>query len=246
MNGNAMKRQLKKWLILSFVAFICVAQSGSAGAASSPTLGDILERTESYYKRLHAFTSYFRQWTTSSAASAMTTEASGKLYYQKPRQMRWEYELPEPQSFVANQRLAWLYEPNEKQITLFDATRFFASPLAQAFFDGMVELKKNFEVNLESKQSNKAVAVLKLVPKQEDPNIKELFLWIEMETYRITSIESRDALGNINRIMLDSQTAVDSLDSKLFQLDASPATTVLDAEGRVLEPAEIEKLKGKQ
>ena len=243
-----MKQQLQKRLtvILLLAALLCVAHTGKATAASTPMLGEILDKTESHYKKVHAFTSYFRQWTTSSAANAMTTEASGKLYYQKPRQMRWEYEMPEPQFFVANQQLAWLYEPNEKQITLFDATRFFASPLAQTFFDGMVELKKNFEVSLDPKQSNKAVGVLKLVPRQEDPNIKELFLWVEMETYRITSIETRDALGNINRIMLDSQTAVDSLDPKLFQLDPPAATTVLDAEGRVLEPSEVERLKGKQ
>jgi outer membrane lipoprotein carrier protein len=245
LSAISMRRQYGQWLILSAVAFSWIAYAGAAHAASTPMLGVILDKTESYYQKLNAFTCYFRQATTSSAASAMTTEASGKLYYQKPRQMRWEYEKPDVQLFVATPRLAWLYEPSEKQITLFDSKMFFASPLAQTFFEGMIELKKNFEVTLDNRLSNKAAAVLRLVPKEEDPNIKELYLWIEMETYRIITVETRDALGNTNRIMLDSQTAVDHLDAKLFQLDVPPSTVVLDSDGRMLEPSEVERLEGK-
>ncbi len=215
-------------------------------AAAGPPLGQILEKTEAKYKRIQAFTASFRQTTTSAAAGTVTPEeATGRLYYAKPRQMRWEYDKPEPQIFIANNDYAWLYVPSENQVSLFDANKLFASPLAQTFFSGAVGLKKNFEITLDSALSASNSAALKLVPIQEDPNIKLLFLWIDLNTYGITRIESQDILGNTNRIVLDSLTPVSNIDRKLFQMDIPKGTHVLDVDGRELTPPEIEQLKSK-
>ena len=110
-------------------------------------------------------------------------DASGRLYYARPRQMRWEYDKPEEQVFVANNRFAWLYVRAENQITLFDADKLFASPLARTFFDGAIGLKNYFEVTLDSNQSTGRSAVSKLVPKQEDPSVKLLYLWVDLQNY---------------------------------------------------------------
>jgi outer membrane lipoprotein carrier protein len=159
--------------------------------------------------------------------------------------MHWEYYKPEAQVFIANQNFAWLYVPMDNQISMFDSKAFFSTPLAQTFFDGMVELRKHFDVTLDSRQSTKVASVLKLVPKQDDPNIRLLFLTIDLQTYQITSIESHDALGNTNRIALDTQKTHSSLDPKLFQLVVPPGATILDTNGREMPPAEVEQLRNK-
>jgi outer membrane lipoprotein carrier protein len=214
------------------------------GHAESPLVAaEILKKTGATYQQTHAFSANFQQSVTSAAASGMTTEASGKLYYEKPRQMRWEYEKPEPQVFVANHQLAWLYVPSEKQISLSDSKKIFSHPLAQTFFEGVAELRKHYQVTLDHSRSGKDLAVLKLLPKNEDPEIRTLYLSIDLQTHRISIIEVHNALGNINRISLNAQRAVVSLDPKLFQLDIPPSVDIVDAEGRPLTAAEIEKLK---
>jgi outer membrane lipoprotein carrier protein len=175
----------------------------------------------------------------------MTSQAEGKLTYKRPRQMRWEYEKPERQVFIANQELAWLYVPSENQVSLFDAQTFFSSPLARTFFDGVSDLKKHFDVILDFNLSTGASAVLKLVPKQEDPNFRELFLWINMQTYRISQIESHDLLGNTNRIMIEPEKRVSDIDPTIFQMNVPPSTVVTDMQGRQLPPAEVEALRRK-
>jgi outer membrane lipoprotein carrier protein len=214
----------------------------SLHADTSLSLQEILAKVESHYKNLQAYTAYFKQ-VTSSAATSITTEATGKLYYQKPKQMRWEYETPEVQTFAVNNQLAWLYVPQEKQISLFDANVFFSSPLSRTFFEGVFELKKQFHVVLDHNQSNQANAVLVLTPKEEDPNIQSLRLQIDLKNYQILSLETKDALGNTNRIALESQKEKTSVEPRLFQLDVPPSTVVVDAGGRELTPAEIQKLK---
>jgi outer membrane lipoprotein carrier protein len=214
------------------------------GHAESPLVAaEILKKTGAIYQQTLAFSANFHQSVSSTAASNLTTEASGKLYYEKPRQMRWEYEKPEPQVFVANHQVAWLYVPSEKQISLSDSKKIFSHPLAQTFFEGVAELRKHYQVTLDHSRSGTDLAVLKLLPKNEDPEIKTLYLSIDLQSYRISSIEVHNALGNINRISLDTQRTVASLDPKLFQLEIPPSVDVVDAEGRPLTAAEIEKLK---
>ncbi|MCE5244080.1 MAG: outer membrane lipoprotein carrier protein LolA [Syntrophobacteraceae bacterium] len=242
-----MNRKIAGILFLAAFCLAAVLPAAPALSAQSESPGmltEILKKTEAFYQRTNALSADFRQITSSAAGGALSkTEATGRLFYQKPRQMRWEYLSPEAQVFVANQQLAWLYVPSERQMSMFDSKTLFASPLAQTFFDGIVEVKKHFDVTLDSKQSTKATAVLKLKPREQDPNIKELLLWIDMTNYHISSIESHDALGNTNRIYMDSQNGLPSLDAKLFQLDIPPSTIVVDTDGRELTPSDIDKLK---
>jgi outer membrane lipoprotein carrier protein len=238
--------ELIKLVSVAFISF-CISSICSPALAAGPAmLGEILSKTEANYQKIQAFTASFRQTTTSSAAGTLTPgEAVGRLYYAKPRQMRWEYDKPEVQIFVANNQYAWLYVPPENQVTLFDANKLFASPLAQTFFGGAVNLKNHFDVTLDSTQSNKSWGVLKLVPKQEDPNIKLLFLWIDLQNFRISRIESQDILGNTNKIIIESLTPVPNLDQKLFQMDIPQTTKVFDSEGKELNQNEVEQLKNK-
>lgn len=233
------------WLSVAlFIGFLSL-HPRPAFAAQSLTLGEILQGTESYYQHLSAFTAHFSQFTTSATASSMTTKASGTLYYQKPRQMRWEYHTPEPQVFIANQDMAWLYVPSERQVSIFAAKTFFNSPLAETFFEGVNELSAHFNVSLDPNRSNSDTAVLRLVPKHEDPNIKLLLLWIDLQTFQITQVETQDALANTNLITLQDQQTVSHLDDKLFQMNIPPGTIVADSQGRELTPQQVQELKKK-
>ena len=228
--------------ILAVIVFLLFA--GRVSAAGSHLLGEILSKTEANYQSIQAFTAVFHQQTTSAAAGALSEgEASGRLYYSRPRQMRWEYDKPEEQVFAANNQIAWLYVRAENQITMFEADKLFASPLARTFFDGAVGLKNYFDVTIEPSRSTSNTAVLKLVPKQEDPSVKFLYLWIDLGSYRITRIESHDILGNTNGITLESFTPHSTLDPGLFQLEVPSSAKVFDSEGRELSPAQIEVLK---
>jgi outer membrane lipoprotein carrier protein len=220
---------------------LCLGSAPSLHAAepSLPPLKDILRNTEAYYQQLHAYTAHFRQRTTAASASTMSTEASGVLFYQKPRHMRWEYAMPERQVFVANQQHAWLYVPSDNQVSMFEGKAFFNSPIARTFFDGIFELRKHFEVNLDAKESTQNTAVLKLIPKQEDPHVESLRLWINLPDYRVVSVETRDAIGNINRLVIEGQKEALSLDPRLFHLDIPNGAIVTDAEGRELSSQEI-------
>ena len=242
-NGDAAKTGSYRAGFICILSAVFLLFAGRVSAAGPLMLGEILSKTETDYQNVQAFTAVFHQETTSAAAGTLGSgEATGRLYYAKPRQMRWEYDKPEEQVFVANNQFAWLYTRAENQITLFDADKLFASALARTFFDGALGLKNYFDVTLESNRSTSNSAVLKLVPKQEDPSVRLLYLWIDLGSYRISRIESHDILENTNTIRIESFAPHPSLDPKLFQLEVPPSAKVFDSDGHELGPVQIEQL----
>ncbi len=229
--------------LLAMLVFLCsTAPALAAGQALS--IGEILSKTEANYRSIHAFTAIFSQKTVSAAATTLGADmAAGKLYYAKPRQMRWAYDKPEKQLFVANNKVAWLYSQDQNQITMFDAQKLFASPLASAFFGGALRLRDQFNVTLDPVLSRPEAAVLQLTPLRQDPSIKIAYLWIDLRTYLISCVQTQDLLGNTNTITIDSFTPRKSLDPGLFRLDVPPQAKVFDSNGRMLTAGKIEALK---
>ncbi|MDR3554391.1 MAG: outer membrane lipoprotein carrier protein LolA [Syntrophobacteraceae bacterium] len=237
--------RLSSSCLLGILFLLCSAgQAPAAGPAQS--IGEILSKTEANYRSIHAFTAVFSQKTVSAAASTLGAEkATGRLYYAKPRLMRWEYDIPEKQAFVANNKFAWLYSSDENRITLFDAQKLFTSPLASTFFDGALRLRDNFNVTLDPVLSTPETAVLQLTPLRQDPGIKFAYLWINLRTSLISRVQTQDLLGNTNEITISSFTPRPSLDPGLFRLQVPAMAKVFDSNGLMLTPARIERLQSK-
>ncbi len=232
-----------------FLLGIWVAAQGfspecvKAGQAADISAPEILSRMENTYRTLSAYTADFTQWTTSVATSGATTEARGVFYYQKPYRTRWEYEAPDRQVFVAFKDTAWLYVPEDRQISLLEMKELLQSPVMRTFFEGVVQLKENFQATLDAAAGSEETAVLRLTPKQEDPNVRDLRVWVDTTEYTITEIEAHDALGNINRIQFHNQKHVANLPKELFAFNPDETIVVLDPSGRKLNPEEIGALK---
>lgn len=215
------------------------AAASTSGEAAEAGVQHILRKMEDRYRNVSAYTADFSQWTTSVATSGATTEARGVFYFQKPRRMRWEYEQPDHQIFVALKDTAWLYVPEDRQISLFDMTELMQSPIMRTFFEGVVQLRESFHASFDAAAATEQTAVLRLTPKQEDPNVRALRVWVDTKDYRITEIEAQDALGNINRIQFQNQKEFPALPKDLFTFDPDDSIVVLDSSGRKLNREEV-------
>jgi len=230
------------WWVALVLALVVLGAFG-AQAQEPETLNDILGKTERYFQDFRAFSAQFTQITKSASAAAMASEASGRFYYLRPKMMRWEYETPESQIFIANGELAWLYVPAEQQISLFGKDRLFSSPFIRTLFEGVLKLREHFEIRMDSRETTATTAVLILTPMREDPNVQALKLWIDRAEGYIAAIQSQDALGNSNRIDFTLQRKIPKLPTELFQLEVPTATAVIDQDGQQLSPEQIRLLQ---
>ena len=207
-------------------------------------VADILKKVEATYQQTQAFTASFHQSVTSAAVSTMSTEASGRLYYEKPRQMRWEYDKPEPQVFVANRQLAWLYVPCRKTDLAFRfPKRSFLTRWRRLFSRASARSKSTTKSPWITSNRAKKRPCSSSFRGRKTPKSRLFSCLLNCRPTAFRRSRFYNALGNANRISLDSLKAVASLDPKLFQMDIPPSVDVVDAEGRPLTPAEIERLK---
>ena len=88
--------------------------AAGAGVAAGEELGSkqVVQRVERRYNRLRTMEADFVQRYT---LGPTTLVESGRVYFQKPGRMRWEYNSPEEKLFLTDGKFAYFYIPAERQ-----------------------------------------------------------------------------------------------------------------------------------
>lgn len=203
------------WLLAFAAAFLCMAWPNKA-LTEEPT-GDLVAKIQRHYDQIQSLRADFTQETRSRAAS-LGTSGSGKFYFLKPQAMRWDYEEPK-QRFVINEEQAWLYVPEEKTIFLYEVERLLSSPLVLNFFSGLGRLRETFRITqLPAESGPPMLYRLELLPREEEPSVSRVILWVDATSYLVVRIETEDPLGGVNQISLRNIQVGIPLDRSWFAL----------------------------
>ena len=187
---------------MHYPLFVCLVFLASGlDAQTELTTADLVAKVQDYYDQTKSFSADFSQETSSRTAS-LGTSARGKLYFLKPRAIRWDYEEP-LQQFVVNDEKAWLYVPDEKTIFLYDVKQVISSPIVLSFFSGLGQLSEMFSISqLPTDPGPPALYRLELVPRESESPVSRIRLWVSAKSYFVVRIQTEDPLGNINDINL--------------------------------------------
>lgn len=146
--------------------------------------------------------------------------ARGKFYFKKPKKMRWDYETPDKQEIVTDGTTFWIYMEEDRLVNIYEAASFLDSKLSMTFLSflgGEGNLEELFTISFaeEKEVQEEAYFVLKLVPKNPEAELRELFLWVSKENFMVKKVEFSDFYGNVTGITLhDIHTNRNISDSK--------------------------------
>jgi outer membrane lipoprotein carrier protein len=128
--------------------------------------------------------------------------AEGKVYFMKPGKMKWEYEKPEIQTIVVNNKKVWLYSPEENQVIETKIDALGAVAIYDLFLSDNIILMNLFRASLiEQKVKTKnEELLLELFPKNDEVNINKIILKLIKTDYRIKSFIIHDKMENITTI----------------------------------------------
>lgn len=170
---------------------------------SEESTSELIAKIQQHYDQTHSLSADFVQKTRSRAAS-LGTSAKGKLYFLKPRAIRWDYEEPR-QQFVINDDNAWLYVLDEKTIYLYQIEQIVSSPIVLSFFSGLGQLSGMFNITqLPPDPGPPTRYRLELLPREADAPVSRVNLWVAAESYHVVRVQTEDPLGNINEITLSN------------------------------------------
>jgi len=217
-----------RFALCALVAFFAFT-AHSAGPSS-----ELITKIQKKYDQTHSLSADFLQKTRSRAAS-MGTSASGRLFFLKPRAIRWDYEQPR-QQFVINEDKAWLYVPEEKTIYLYDADQIINSPVVLSFFSGLGQLGEMFNITqLPTESGPPPRHRLLLLPREAESPVSQITLWVDPHSYHVVGIQTEDPLGNINEITFTNIQMNAPLEPSWFALEVPEGVRLDRQEGLPVE-----------
>lgn len=163
------------------------------------------------------------------AALDISEIASGKMWFERPGKMRWEYEYPRKQDFIINSNTFWFYQPDQNQVLINSIEKAFLSDVPVSFLLGVGSLKETF--SFESGCRNEDGVVLNLKKKSGDENIKSFALLVTPDQALPRGARIEDVGGNITSIVIRTPVLNRPFEKTLFEANFPRGTDIADQRG---------------
>jgi outer membrane lipoprotein carrier protein len=209
-------------IIRAVLAGILVLSLSLPTRAADP-LHDALDRLQKRYESTHTLTADFKQ-TVESPTLASPLESHGKVAFEKPNHMRWDYAKPDEQLIVGDGQNLWIYQPGEKQVIKAPLGEAFRASTPVTFLGGLGRVDRDFDPSLEREDADRWV--LKLVPKN-DPGLGTLGLTVRKRDASIEEARVTDPLGTTTRIAFSNEDRNGKVDPGLFRFSPPDGVDVV-------------------
>ncbi len=170
------------------------------GTVYSQEMDAVLERLQKRYASVHTVSADFRQ---NYRAPGIDQTESGTFWLKRPGFMRWEYRHPEEKLFLTDGREAFLYVPEERQVTVqpFTMDEMRRTPLR--FLLGSADIQTGFTAafGMEYQPAFEDTLLIRLAPQAGDAEYSFLLLELDRETCDIRRIVIHEQSGNTSEFV---------------------------------------------
>ena len=208
--------------VLALVAAVVLA-AGAARAAEDDSLRQALSRLQERYESTRTMAADFHQ-VIESPTLAGTLESKGKVAFEKPNRMRWDFDPPDRQTIVGDGETLWIYQPEEKQVIRAPLKEAFQAATPVTFLAGLGRLERDFHAKLDREDGERWV--LGLTPRT-DTGVGALTLTVRKTDASIEEARVVDPLGTATRIRFSGERRNESLDPALFRFTPPPGVDVV-------------------
>lgn len=216
-------------LLLLCWALPCAFENFSSRAASvrapQSETDNLIRRIEARYGRMRGLAADFEQ--TYSGQGVGTRRERGRLFLQRPRRMRWEYDPAPGKLFIVNGREVWFYVPADREATHADAGSVSDARFPFLFLLGAKNLRKQFRsISLvEQGGQQQETRTLRLIPLDKIAGLRDLFLEVFGDG-RISRIRIIDEAGTASEVTLTNVHENFIAPTEAFLFRPPPGVTV--------------------
>jgi outer membrane lipoprotein carrier protein len=164
-----------------------------------------------------------------------TDRSKGKVVFQKPGKMRWDYALPNGKIIVSDGQRLLVYEPGEQGEQgqmMIQKMNEAQLPQALSFLTGSGRLEESFGFRLldPKREGYPSGQVLELKPLEPSPHFKRILFYVESNP-RLRGLVRRvlivDPEGNRNRFDFSNLRFNHEVPASLFDYLPPPGTRVI-------------------
>ena len=169
---------------------------------STSDLDQLIARIEARYGHMRGLAADFEQ--TYTGPGVRDKREHGRVFLQRPRRMRWEYQPKPGKLFIVNDREVWFYSPVDREATRADATKISDARFPFLFLLGQKNLSGEFRdiafASIDAGASSN-IRTLRLVPKRKDTGIREIFLEVTKDG-QISKVRQIDEANAVSEFVL--------------------------------------------
>jgi outer membrane lipoprotein carrier protein len=204
------------------------APAAAALAAGRLPVATVVEKMQKNYDQAKDFKARFTQKVTNVAFNRVKV-STGEVVFKKPGRMRWDYDKPEAQMFLATGQEFWMYEPQAKQ-AFRQNLKQSQLPAALAFLLGKGKLSDEFEIVLATDvpYGTPVDYRLSLKPKQPQSTYKAITFVVDPKTFLVTQSVLVNAQGDINDISFSDIKVNTKIADSVFKWTRPPDVKVID------------------
>lgn len=180
----------------SLLVLALVTAARATAVSGSAPVSDVLKKLQDRYDSTKTLRADFRQ-RVESPTLAEALESHGRVAFEKPNHMRWDYEPPDRQTIVGDGENLWIYQPDQQQVIKAPLAEAFQATTPVTFLAGLGRVDRDFDASLEREEGTRWI--LKLVPKK-DTGIGELHLSVRKADASVEEARITDPLGTTTKI----------------------------------------------
>lgn len=220
----------------------------AARVATAPSADEVLAGVQKFYAGITTVQAKFRQEVTNTTFNRSDI-SDGTVMIGKPGKMRWEYQgkprkgkVTTAKSFISDGKQLIVVDQENKQVIKKDLSKNLL-PTAITFLYGKGNLADDFkpEIDTTGAYGTKADLVLKLTPKQQSNQYKNLYLVVDPKEFHVKESILVDAAGNTNHFRFFDDKFNETLDERLFLFNIKSVKNYRVIDGD--QPAKDDKAK---
>ncbi len=214
--------------LAALILFVAVFPPAVLGGRD-PDGAALLRRVSEKYAGVKTLSARFRQEVPLQNVGVVR-KASGRVYFQRPLRMRWDYQAPGEQLFLADGRYFYFRPPDSPRVFRRKIDeRVLGGKIPLLLLFGKGDISDYFRVEETTPLKGERKTALRLVPKEGGaPEVKRVDLVVDDADLAIRQIHLYDRLGGSNHLYLDDIVVDPSLPADLFRFRETTGVEVVD------------------
>ena len=191
-------------------------------------LESILAQMDATYRELRSYRAEFEQESETKTFQRKRS-TSGRVYFTKPSEMRWDYLEPEAREVYLSGESIRIYLPGRNQVIEQTLNDTMPGVAPARLFMGIEELVGSFSISADCDDGEVENAYcLRLAPKENRAvSVEEILLWVGKKDFLPLRTESRDVLGNRTTLSFRNGESNAPLKEELFRFQVPPDAEVI-------------------
>jgi len=217
-------------LLLACLLLLLLLPPARGGAAGTESAGEaLLRRVGERYAAAHTLSAKFRQEIPLQNIG-IVRRASGNVYFGRPLKMRWDYNGPETQLFLADGRYFYFRPAGSAQVIRRGVDeKGLGGKIPLLLLFGKGDIAALFRVDAADARKGGEETVLRLAPRGDGaPEVRRIDLVVGAGDALIREVHLFDRLGGENHLFLTDVTVDPSLPADIFRFRKPAGVSVVD------------------